>query len=110
MKRMNCWRPLTALATTLLAAALAASFAAETFENCLGMKFVQLVPGRFVMGSEQGDWDERPMHEVTISKPFAIAVAEVTNDQHEKFDPTHRQFRGRYGVSPDADGAVVFVS
>ena len=102
---------LIAVAATLLATAPAATtVAAETFENSIAMKFVRLAPGRFVMGSERGDWDERPAHTVTISKPFALAVTEVTNAQFEKFDPTHRKLRGRYGVSSDDDAAVVFVS
>jgi sulfatase modifying factor 1 len=74
------------------------------------MKFVRLAPGTFTMGSERGDWDERPVHEVTISRPFAIAVTEVTNAQYEKFDPLHRKYRGRYGVSENDDAAVVFVT
>ena len=37
--------------------------------------------GRFVVGSEDGQWDERPVHEVTISKPYYLGVTEVTNAQ-----------------------------
>ena len=34
--------------------------------------------GRFRMGSTSGDDDERPVHEVTIARPFAVGVYEVT--------------------------------
>ena len=34
--------------------------------------------GSFLMGSTSGDDDERPVHEVTIARPFAVGVYEVT--------------------------------
>ena len=34
--------------------------------------------GRFRMGSTVGNDDERPVHEVTIARPFAVGVYEVT--------------------------------
>ena len=57
-----------------------------------------------------GDPDEQPVHEVTISKPFYMGVCEVTNAQYEQFDPTHRHLRGKLGFSVESDEAVVFVS
>jgi hypothetical protein len=57
-----------------------------------------------------GDPDEQPVHEVTISKAFYMGVHEVTNDQYEKFDPGHRHLRGKSGFSIESDEAVVFVS
>jgi formylglycine-generating enzyme required for sulfatase activity len=62
------------------------------------------------MGSADGDWDERPTHEVTISQPFLMGVTEVTNAQYEQFDPQHKQLRGKLGFSKEDDEAVVFVS
>ncbi|MFW6161453.1 MAG: formylglycine-generating enzyme family protein [Planctomycetota bacterium] len=58
----------------------------------------ELVPipgGTFTMGSEGGQPDERPRHQVTVS-PFAIGRFEVTNAQFERFDPEHRRFRDGY--------------
>jgi len=79
--------------------------------NSIGMEFVRVEPGDFSMGQEQGgDWDERPVHKVTISRPFYMAVTEVTNAQYEQFDPEHRKLRGKLGFSKDDDEAVVFVS
>ena len=85
--------------------------ATETLVNSIGMKFVSIRPGSFLMGqNEGGDWDERPAHRVRITKSFEMATTEVTNVQYETFDPTHREFRGKLGFSKRGDEAVVFVS
>ncbi len=79
--------------------------------NSIGMKMVRIAPGSFVMGQRQGgDFDERPVHKAAISKPFFMGVCEVTNAQYERFDPAHKQFRGRHGISGDDNEAVVYVS
>ncbi len=81
------------------------------FVNSLGMKFVRIEPGSFLMGSaEGGDFDERPVHRVTISQAYYLGVTEVTNAQYERFDAKHRALRGKLGVSQAVDEAVVFVS
>ncbi len=83
----------------------------DTFVNSIGMKFVRIEPGFFLMGQEQGgDWDERPVHNVTITQPFYVAVTEVTNAQFEQFDSQHRKLRGKLGFSSEDNEAVVFVS
>jgi len=83
----------------------------DTFVNSTGMKFVRIEAGSFLMGQKEGgDWDERPVHKVTISKSFWMAVTEVTNIQYEQFDPEHRKLRGKLGFSSQDDEAVVFVS
>ncbi len=79
--------------------------------NSIGMKFALIQPGSFEMGQQKGgDWDERPVHRVTITKSFLMAVTEVTNAQYEQFDPAHRELRGKLGFSKQDDEAVVFVS
>lgn len=41
-----------------------------------------LVPaGKFMMGSDKGNVNERPVHKVTISKPFYMGKYEVTQEQ-----------------------------
>ncbi|MGD8500030.1 MAG: SUMF1/EgtB/PvdO family nonheme iron enzyme [Phycisphaerales bacterium] len=83
----------------------------DTFVNSIGMKFVRIKPGSFLMGQkESGDWDERPMHRVHITKSFHMAATEVTNAQYEQSDPKHREVRGKLGFSEKDDEAVVFVS
>ena len=79
--------------------------------NSLGLKFVRTESGVFLMGSQDsGDWDERPVRRVTISRPFWVSATEVTNAQYEQFDPDHRKLRGKLGFSKLDDEAVVFVS
>ncbi len=57
-----------------------------------------------------GDFDEHPVHRVTINEAFYMAVHEVTNAQFEMFDPAHRSLRGKNGFSKENQDAVVFVS
>lgn len=62
------------------------------------------------MGQADGDLDERPVHEITLSKPFFISAVPVTNAQYEKFDPSHKSVRGKMGLSKEDDEPVLFVS
>ncbi|MHC4674878.1 MAG: Calx-beta domain-containing protein, partial [Planctomycetota bacterium] len=45
-----------------------------TYTNPLGMKFVLIMPGAFEMGSDDGEWDEKPVHNVTINRYFYILL------------------------------------
>jgi len=102
------------------------------YTNSVGIKFVRVESGEFMMGFEDkplsegllipegklsqdtvfvnGDYDEHPRHKVKISRPFYMGVYEVTNAQYELFDPDHRRVRGKLGFSKADDEAVVFVS
>lgn len=104
----------------------------KTFTNSLKMEFVRIEPGTFTMGTQNtplpesltkivdgtdhiyvpknGDFDERPVHEVTLTQPFFMGTTEVTNQQYEQFDPLHAYLRGKHGFSIDNDEAVVFIS
>jgi len=100
-------------------------FQDKTFTNSIGMQFVRIEPGTFNMGSananladevtadkeylRDGDWDEQPIHQVTLSTPFYIGIYQVTNEQYEQFQSSHNQLRGKVGFSQDDDEAVVFV-
>ncbi len=55
-------------------------------------EMVMIPGGKFTMGSDQGEPDEKPRHEVTLSG-FAIGKYEITNEEFERFDPSHRAFR-----------------
>lgn len=50
----------------------------ENHTNSTGMKFVRVPSGTFLMGENpplsEGKGDERPAHEVTLSKPFYIGI------------------------------------
>jgi formylglycine-generating enzyme required for sulfatase activity/serine/threonine protein kinase len=56
-----------------------------SFTNRLGMKFVLIPAGRFLMGSPegQGEADEHPQHEVWITRPFYMGIHEVTQRQYQ---------------------------
>ena len=78
-------RALTAAVLVLMAGATGAQPAGATFQDCPGCpEMVVVPPGSFMMGSpesEEGRWDdgrEGPVHRVTIARPFAVGVYEVT--------------------------------
>ena len=52
--------------------------------NSIGMKFRLIQPGSFMMGSEKGHDDEKPVHKVTLSKGFYMGAYEVTQEEWEK--------------------------
>jgi formylglycine-generating enzyme required for sulfatase activity len=81
----------------------------ETFTNSLGMELVRIDPGTFTMGSTDGDFDEKPVHTVAISRPFYMGKYEVTNADYEQFDPSHGSINHR-GFSHLPNEAVIFVS
>ncbi len=60
----------------------------STFTNSIGMQFVKISEGSFLMGAQEeelySDKDERPVREVTIGDDFYIGIYEVTQEQWEK--------------------------
>src|SRR5262249_54085908 len=60
----------------------------EYLPNSIGVQFVRAPPGKFLMGSPDGEKDraddEGPQHEVEITRPFYLGVCEVTQGQYEK--------------------------
>jgi formylglycine-generating enzyme required for sulfatase activity len=53
----------------------------EVVKNSIGMEFVWIPPGDFMMGSEHGESDEKPIHLVNIGKGFYLGGFEVTQAQ-----------------------------
>ena len=49
----------------------------------VGMEFTAIPPGEFRMGSTEGGDDERPGHEVILTKPFWIGTHEVTQSEYK---------------------------
>jgi formylglycine-generating enzyme required for sulfatase activity len=80
-----------ALATSVSTAGSPASAqtgtAGRTFTNGIGMEFVLIPAGSFMMGSPDSDREargfEKPRHEVTISRPFYLGRYEVTQAEWE---------------------------
>lgn len=94
----------------LLAACLAAFL--PSFVAAQSIPMVDIPAGYFYMGGmgEGEDFDEAPVHRVTISHPFKMSATEITNLQFEEFCPEHKALRGKDGFSTEDDDAVVFVS
>jgi formylglycine-generating enzyme required for sulfatase activity len=64
-------------------------------EGGVELELVEIVAGVFAMGSEDGDDDEKPVHPVSIARPFWIGKYEVTQAQYRAVTgsmPAH--FRG----------------
>ena len=78
--------------------------------NSLGMTLIEVPAGSFRMGSDEGEFDERPVRIVTLRRPFLMAATEVTNAQYEQFDRAHRALRGARGLSREDQEPVLFVS
>ena len=68
----------------------------------LGVPLIPIPAGSFEMGSDQGDWDEAPVHKVTISRPFLFAAERVSLAQFQQFRPEH--------ILSSPDGSVIGVA
>jgi len=113
---------ITALVSSLIVIGLAAALPQDKqLTNSIGIKLVRIEAGEFVMGCgdappktrdewNERDWDEAPAHKVKISKPFYLAVTEVTNAQYEQFDAEHKKLRGKFGASKTDDEPVTHVT
>jgi formylglycine-generating enzyme required for sulfatase activity len=89
--------PMTRLIWPALAAILASSFATcaqqtnlpkkgspKQFTNSIGMRFVWIPPGSFLMGSPKEEKDRNAnetQHKVTLTKGFYMGVYTVTKEQ-----------------------------
>lgn len=60
---------------------------------------VVIRPGRFEMGSMDGDSDEQPVQKVTIPKPFAISRCAITVGQFRQFVEDTDYHQGKTYVS-----------
>ena len=71
----------------------------KTWTNSIGMEFVRIPAGTFMMGApdsdtEAFDW-EKPAHRVTISQPFYLGKYPVTQAQWEAvMGDNPSQFKG----------------
>ncbi|HEV2448028.1 MAG TPA: SUMF1/EgtB/PvdO family nonheme iron enzyme, partial [Candidatus Sulfopaludibacter sp.] len=110
----------------VLPVALAAWIAAASDDggvNSIGMELVRIPAGSFEMGvdsvplpqsllagpvgvvydrtSDAGDYDETPVHNVTLTQPFRMSVTEVSAGQFRQFRP---DYRGNPHYAPYANG------
>jgi formylglycine-generating enzyme required for sulfatase activity len=94
------------------------------FTNSIGMEMLPIPAGSFRMGEShatppelgggsdrsgfpQGDWDEKPVHRVTISHPFTMSRTAVTAEQYRRFRPEYAG-GGRYVINISWHEAVAF--
>ena len=83
----------------------------RTFRDCDTCPVMVVLPaGSFLMGSDEGDADERPLHRVAIEKPFAVGKYEITLGQFAAFvRATGRDMGEKPGLfglpSPEACGS-----
>lgn len=63
--------------------------AQEVAVNSIGMELIEAPAGTFVMGAENGDWDEVPTHPVEISHRFLVSSRKVSLEQYRQFKPDH---------------------
>jgi len=79
-------------------------------KNSIGITLQPVPAGRFTMGADheplpkniidgvgvmsarqpQGDFDEVPAHQVSLTEPFAIATTQITVAQYQQFDPRYK--------------------
>ena len=78
-----------------------------------GIEFVWIPAGSFMMGSENGDADEKPIHRVTLSAGFYMGKYEVTQAQWQAvMDTNPSNFKGD-NLPVDTvswDDAIAFVA
>lgn len=95
---------------SILSLVFASTLLAEPITNSIGMKLVPVSPGDFTMGQDgppsdyrmskhpekfdDADWDEKPAHQVTITRQFHIGSTEVTLGQYRQFKPEYRKDKG----------------
>jgi formylglycine-generating enzyme required for sulfatase activity len=86
MMRLKAFLRLAGLTALLMLAGASAGLAEET-TNSIGMKFVLIPAGEFLMGApgsdRKADDDEKPQHKVIISQPFYLGKYEATQSQRE---------------------------
>jgi len=73
------------------------------------MELVRIPAGSFMMGSENGDYNETPVHSVTITQNFYIGRYEVTQAQWERVMGT-TPWAGRLHVLEQGDCPATYVS
>lgn len=104
---------------------ITSTHASAVWQNSVGMKFVSLPAGSYVMGESStplptnltrsldsrlfGDFDEQPYAQVNVAA-LNVSLTEVTNAQYEEFDPEHKKMRGKMGFSTGPNEAVIFVT
>ena len=85
---------------------------AAEWTNSLGIRFKRIQPGSFLMGdNSSGEADEKPAHQVTITRPFYCGVFPVTQAEYQAVTgqgPSHFQGERRPVETVSWDEAMAF--
>ncbi len=73
-------------------------------------EFATVGAGNFQQGSNDGEWDERPVRRVDMPRGVVIATQPVTNREFEAFQPKHRDLRKSAPAFAGDDAPAVMVS
>ncbi|MFO0427338.1 MAG: formylglycine-generating enzyme family protein [Planctomyces sp.] len=88
-----------------LNSSLATDAATEIITNSIGMQLKEIPAGQFLMGAPETESgsriDERPVHQVTISKAFRLGVYEVTQAEYLKVTATNPAYFSSTGDGRD---------
>ncbi len=74
---------------------------APSYTNSIGMELMLIPPGTFMMGADDAEDDERPVHRVQITEPFYLSKYAVTQAQWETVmedNPSTFSYGGDYPV------------
>ena len=53
----------------------------QTWQSPTGIEFRLILPGAFLMGSDNGEENERPQHQVSVTRPFYMSSYVITQAQ-----------------------------
>ena len=106
MKRVICFSMFAALASSCPTHAQPKSDPPKSFTNSLGMKFVWIPPGSFMMGSPTAEKQRNgneSQHKVTLTKGFYMGVSTVTQEQwKEVIEKNPSAFAGEKNLPVDS--------
>jgi len=106
MKRVFCFTLIAALASTYPCQAQQKESPPKSFTNSIGMKFVWIPPGNFMMGSPQEEKQRNAnetQHKVTLTKGFYMGVSTVTQEQwKEIMEKNPSMFGGEKNLPADS--------
>lgn len=85
---------------------------AAEWTNSVGIRFKRIQPGSFLMGDNSSDQsDEKPAHQVTITRPFYCGVFPVTQEEYKAVtskNPSHYKGARRPVETVSWDEAMAF--
>jgi len=104
--------PTTSSVVTMMPSEIVTQAQTGAFLDDHGVEMVWIPAGSFMMGSEDGDGDEQPIHEVYVDT-YAIDVYEVTYERYEEclaVGVCDNPCGSNYGGESYDDHPVVYVS